>query len=433
MVDTIFALSSGRPPAGIAVIRISGPNALEIHRQFTARDTLQPLRVARLAALRAPDKGELLDRALTLIFAGPHSATGEDMVEWHCHGGQAVVRAVQDALVRQGRARQALPGEFTRRAFDNDRIDLNEAEGLADLLSAETEAQRRAALAMADGQFSGMLEEWRTQLLRIGALIEAMLDFSDEDDVAAQSEMSGDRQVRSLLSELRQDMVRAAAMPSAQRLRDGVKVVLAGPPNAGKSTLLNALVGRDAAIVSDIAGTTRDRIDAPVNIKGIPFVFTDTAGLRDVTDDLIEQMGMDRAQQAVERADIVLWLGDPQDAPPQSLVVTAQCDRPGWMMPSGAQMAISAHSGVGMTELVDWLVGQAARWIPGEGDFALHERQLAGIMAMTEALTRALEQADMLLVAEDVRIALDAMDRLVGRSGIEDVLDTLFSRFCVGK
>lgn len=437
MGDTIYALSSGRPPAGIAVIRISGPGAFSVNTSFVRNAAqLQP-RTAHLRGLYDPVNGDLLDQALVLLFPTPKSVTGEDMAEWHCHGGQAVVRAVLGALGRLSVARpelglrEAEAGEFTRRAFENGRIDLNEAEGLADLLSAETESQRRAALLMAEGHFSRRLGEWRAEILRCSALTESLLDFSDEDDVP-DAEAGG--ALRQGISTLAHDMVRQLSAPAAERLRDGVRIVLGGPPNSGKSTLMNALLGREAAIVSSIAGTTRDRIEAPVDLGGVAFVLTDTAGLAEQTDDAIERIGIDRALQAIETCDILLWLGNPNERPREDAIcVAAQSDRPGWVMPDGAELAISANTGENMSTLIALLLERARMLLPAEGEVALHQRQRAGVAQMAEALTVALVENDLLIVAEHLRGTRLAMDRLVGHSGVEDMLDNLFARFCIGK
>lgn len=428
--DTIFALSSGRLPAGIATIRLCGPRALETHRRFCGWDALGEPRRARVARLRHPADGVLLDEALVIHFAAPASVTGEDMAEWHCHGGQAVVRAVLAALGRQPGLREAEPGEFTRRAFENGRIDLNEAEGLADLLAAETEAQRRAALSMAQGGFSRLLEQWRNGLLTLSAQVEAELDFADEGDVE-EADLSG---FAGRLAALQSEVAQALTSPRAERLRDGVRVTIAGPPNVGKSTLLNALVGREAAIVSDIAGTTRDRIEAVVGIAGVPFVFTDTAGLRSETDsEVIERIGMGRAREAMLEADLVLWLGAVEEAPEGSLAIGAQCDREGFKIHKNQMVAISAKTGEGMEALIALLLDRARTLLPREGEMALHRRQREGVEAIHAALGRASTTQDMLIIAEELRAALRAIDRLVGRAGVEDMLDTLFGRFCIGK
>lgn len=436
MIDTIYALSSGRPPAAIAIIRISGPQSIEINRLFGKPGSDCEPRHAHLRTLVDPQTGVVLDRALLLVFPGPCSVTGEDLVEWHCHGGQAVVRAVMAALARLRRrggfsVREAEPGEFTRRAFENGRIDLNEAEGLADLLAAETESQRRAALLMAEGYFSRRLSEWRDRLLICAAQVESLLDFSDEDDVPATGlDIALYEQMGSLCA----DMARSLDAPSAERLRDGVYLVLAGPPNAGKSTLLNALAGRDAAIVSDIAGTTRDRIEVPVIIGDIPFVLADTAGLAAQPSDAIERIGIDRARQAIAAADILLWLGDSAKCPRDDAIkIAAQMDRPDWDLPEEADIALSAMTGENMGLLRDLLLERAGKLIPGEGDYALHQRQRDAISMMFDALSAAIAEDDLLIVAEHLRSCRAAMDRLVGRSGVEDMLDALFSRFCIGK
>ncbi|MFA9201452.1 MAG: tRNA uridine-5-carboxymethylaminomethyl(34) synthesis GTPase MnmE, partial [Cypionkella sp.] len=287
MTDTIFALSSGAPPAAIAVIRISGRQAGE------ALDTLAGRRPEprRAGAMTLRDRqGEVLDRALGLWLPGPGTATGEDVAELHLHGGRAVVAAVERELAAMPGLRRAEPGEFTRRAFANGRIDLAEAEGLADLLAAETELQRRAAMAMAGGALSRQVEAWRERVLALSATLEATLDFGDEDDVGA---LPGDfaSRVEALAGEIRKWLER----PRAEPLREGFRVVLAGPPNAGKSSLFNALLEDEAAITAATPGTTRDVIERPVAIAGLPFVLVDTAGLRDVTDDAVERVGIARA------------------------------------------------------------------------------------------------------------------------------------------
>ena len=307
--DTIFALSSGAPPAAIAIMRISGPAAFDILRGLSGR--LPPPRRASLCSLHSPETQEILDQALVLVFPGPDTATCEDLVELHLHGGRAVVRAVENAIAHFPGVRRAEAGEFTRRAFANGRMDLNEAEGLADLLSAETEWQRRAATQMFGGAFSAAVEEYRQEVLRLSALTEAELDFSDEGDVESQNNIL----ISDGCAQLQQKIALLLARPPAEKLKDGIRVVLAGPPNSGKSTLLNALVGREAAIVSDIAGTTRDMIEVPVAVEGVALLFTDTAGLRDDSDDAIERIGIDRSHAAMQQADILLWLGPENTGP----------------------------------------------------------------------------------------------------------------------
>ncbi|MEJ7926975.1 tRNA uridine-5-carboxymethylaminomethyl(34) synthesis GTPase MnmE [Sphingobium sp. AN641] len=427
MADTIFALSSGAPPAGIAIIRVSGPEAGSAMAAIAGG--LPSPRRATLRLLRDPADGAPLDRALLLWLPGPDNATGEDLAELHCHGGRAVIQAVQGVLARLPGLRAAMPGEFTRRAFDNGRIDLNGVEGLSDLLGAETEQQRRAALAMAEGHFSQRIARWRLELLTLSAMAEAALDFSDEDDVPdADIERRIGATVRALVDDVRRDL----AAPSAERLRDGVRVVLAGPPNAGKSTLLNALVGREAAIVSDIAGTTRDRIEVPASIAGVPFLFTDTAGLRDEGTDRVEAIGIDRARAALAAADLILWLGAASDAPrADAILIAAQCDRRESDAADG--MRLSAVTGEGMAELAEMLLDRARALLPGESEYALHERQRIAVAAIADHLDAAAGADDMLIVAEELRGARAAIDRLTGQAGTEDMLDQLFSGFCIGK
>lgn len=387
-------------------------------------------RQASLAALHDPVNGEQIDRALLLWFPGPNTATGEDLAEFHCHGGRAVIAAILSALERLPGLRLAQPGEFTRRAFENGRMDLNAAEGLADLLMAETQSQRRAALAMAEGGFSRQVALWEAELLRLSALTEAALDFSDEDDVPGEGI---EAQIIGQIRALRESVSAEAGRPHAERLRDGIRVVLAGPPNAGKSTLLNALVERDAAIVSPIAGTTRDRIEVPVAIGGTAFLLTDTAGLRSETEDVIEAIGIDRAAEAIAAADIILWLGPRDEAPEGSLRIAPRMDDPGFDGAS-ADLCLSAVSGEGMNALRQLLVEKAARLLPGEGDYALHARQREAVGAMIVALDETLNHThDMLIVAEGLRAARGAIDALTGRSGTESMLDALFGNFCIGK
>lgn len=431
--DTIFALSSGQPPAAIAVIRISGPQAGAALCALAG--DLPPARSARLRRLTGPD-GAPLDQALILWFPGQRTATGEPLAELHLHGGRAVVRAVENALAILPDLRAAEPGEFTRRAFANGVIDLAEAEGLADLLSAETEAQRRNAIALANGHLSRAVEGWQDELLRISALVEADLDFSDEDDVDSAHAAMIEDAVAALNASMEEWLLR----PPVERLKDGLLVVLAGPPNAGKSTLLNALAQREAVITSEIAGTTRDVVEIPVSVGGVAMRLADTAGLRDDTGDVIEAMGIERARAMVDAADILVWLGPVDDAPehPALIIVAPQADRYAddalWQARSeGADVILSAHSGEGMAALVDAILAEASTLLPMGGEIALNERQRIAIAEAVEVLTTAHEQEDLLIVAERLRIARAALDRLTGRASTEHMLDALFGRFCIGK
>lgn len=426
--DTIFALSSGALPAAIAVLRISGPQAFALIEQMAG--SRPPPRRASLRTLRAAD-GTTLDQALVVLFPGPMTATGEDLAELHLHGGRAVLRSVEAALLAQEGIRRADPGEFTRRAFTNGRIDLNEAEGLADLLSAETEWQRRAALQMAGGSFSKAIEEWRDTLLSVSGTVEALLDFSDEGDVADNENTN----ISNRCKEFHDVITRYLEQPAAEKLRDGLRVVIAGPPNSGKSTLLNALVDREAAIVSDIAGTTRDVIDVPVALDGIAFVLTDTAGLRDDTDDVIEGIGIERAAAAMNAADIILWLGPEGVGPDHNVLIEieAKADSPEHVAKSDGAIRVSAKTGTGMRDLVACLVDMAKTLLPPVDSFAVNQRQRALLADAAQAAQRAAGSQDLLIAAEELRQARLALDALTGRAGTEHMLDALFGRFCIGK
>ncbi len=425
MADTIFALSSGVLPAALAVIRVTGCSASGALQRLMGR--LPDPRRAVLASLRG-QSGDLLDRAMVLWLPGPATVTGEDVVELHCHGGRAVVAAVLAALAQMPGLRAAGPGEFTRRAFANGRIDLAEAEGLADLLTAETELQRCAAMAMAGGAFSEVVNGWRLRVLSASAQIEAVLDFADDDDVAVLSTgFAG--QLGELGSELNSWLDR----PRAELLRDGYRVVIAGPPNAGKSTLFNALVEDDAAITAPIAGTTRDVLTRPVALAGIPFVFADTAGLRDAAGDAIEAIGMARARGAVSGADLVLWLGPEGAGPKGSWEIDAQSDRSDHVRKHNPRHRLSAINGAGMSGLRDDLVATAQQALPKPGAAALNARQYGLLAQARNAVACAKACSDPLLMAEELRRARLSFDTLLGRTATEDMLDTLFSRFCIGK
>jgi tRNA modification GTPase len=423
--DTIFALSSGAPPAGIGVVRVSGPGAGGALEALAGR--IPPARHASMARLRAGD-GALLDEALVLWFPGPNTATGEDLAEFHLHGGRAVVAAVERELGTLDRLRKAEPGEFTRRAFLNGRIDLAEAEGLAELLASETELQRRAAMQMAGGAFSEIVSDWRDRVLGLSAQLEAVLDFSDEDDVA-EMPSSFQAELAKLAGELEQWLLR----PRAERLHDGFRVVIAGPPNAGKSTLFNALVENEAAITSPTAGTTRDVLERSVALAGVPFTFVDTAGLRADSSDEIETIGIGRAEQQMSAADLVLWLGPEGEGPAGALEVDARCDEAGHMAKIAPDLVLSAVSGAGMDDLRARLLERARSALPKPGEMALNARQATLVERAHLALAEAQAQLDLLLVGEGLREARLAFDQLVGRASTEDMLDALFGRFCIGK
>ncbi len=426
--DTIFALSSGSPPAAIAIIRLSGPGAVEAASALCG--TLPTERRAGLRTLREPLSGAVLDESRILSFGAKGSVTGEPLVELHCHGGRAVVAAVLGALGRLPSMRAAEAGEFTRRALENGRMDLNAVEGLSDLLHAETEAQRRAAMAMYGGAFSARIETFQRQALGCAALIEAALDFSDEDDVDGDALARARHIMTDLLAEMRAEL----AAPPAERLREGIRLVIAGPVNSGKSTLLNRLAGWDAAIVTDVEGTTRDRIEVPVAIGGTAYLLTDTAGFRDAGTDVVERIGIERAREAVEAADLLLWLGAPKEAPRgDALIVLSRIDRADVARDRHHDVAISVHSGEGMAELIALIADRAADLLPQDRSYLLSLRQRTELAVAVSALQEGLLRNDPLLVAEHIREALQAFDRLTGRASTEDMLDSLFGGFCIGK
>ncbi len=422
--DTIFALSSGSLPAAIAVVRVSGPAAHAVACRLVGQ--LPPARVARLCNLREPDTSNLIDQALVIRFDEPASATGEDLVEFQCHGGRATVDALLHQLSAFPGMRAALPGEFTRRALVNGRMDLTEAEGLADLLAAETELQRRSALAMSEGSLRHSVDRWQDRLVTLSAMAEALIDYDEEGDVTV-----GSSAIIGGAQEVAAEIGSALAAPSAERLRDGVRIVIAGPVNAGKSSLFNSLVGSDRAIVTAIPGTTRDSIEMPLAIAGIPLLLVDTAGQR-AADDLVEQIGIERAEAEVASADIVLWLGSPEMAPerPQVIQLAPKSDLAEADQRIG--FPVSAQSGEGVEALIACILDSARSLLPREGEVALNRRQ----RGLLEEARRALISDSVLgpeLLAENLRHARNAFHRLTGRAGIEETLDALFGRFCLGK
>lgn len=423
--DTIFALSSGRPPAAVSVIRISGEGAHEAGRRIAG--ALPEPRMASVRELRHPSSGELLDEAIVLRFDSPASVTGEDIIEFQCHGGRAVVDALLAALTSLGGVRIAEPGEFTRRAFENGRIDLTEAEGLADLIEAETESQRKAAIALAEGGLRRQVAEWQERLLAYSAEAERAIDYDEEDERVAPTLRDG---CAGLAGELEEWLRR----PPVERLKDGIRVVVAGPPNTGKSSLLNAIAGEERAIVTDIPGTTRDHIEMPLALGGVPVLLTDTAGLRNSLDP-VEIIGVARTQKLIEGADILVWLGDPDEVPPhpRKVLVQSKADLPRReAVPAGA-LAVSAVNGQGLAELLTGITAIARGLLPSDGALALNRRQSQHLAEAAAALSNASASLDVVMVAEDLRLARSAFDRLTGRAGVEDVLDALFSRFCLGK
>lgn len=425
MAETIFALSSGAPPAAIGVVRISGPDAGAALIALAGR--LPEPRYGAFARLRDAN-GAVIDEALVLWLPGPRTETGEDTVELQCHGGRAIIRAVEAALAKLPGLRPAGPGEFTRRAFRNGKIDLAQAEGLADLLAAETELQRQVAMAMAGGGLSRAAEAWRGEVLALSAMVEAVLDFAEDDGIAGlPADFTGRLQV------LHADLADWLARPRAEAVREGFRVVIAGPPNAGKSTLFNALVEAEAAITAPIAGTTRDVLTRSVALAGVPMVFADTAGLRADAADPVEAIGIARAEGAIGQADLVLWLGHEGKGPAGAWEVEAQVDRAGHQPKAAPRHRISAVTGTGLDVLRSDLAATARAAMPRPGEAALNQRQHALLGEAAGALAATLDHADPLLMAEALRQARRAFDALTGRAATEDMLDTLFGRFCIGK
>lgn len=432
--DTIAAVSTAPGRAAIAVIRLSGPQAGAALSALVG--SLPEPRRASLRTFFDPRDGAALDRGLALWFPGPASATGEDMAELHLHGGRATVAATLDALLSVEGVRPAEPGEFTRRAFAAGRLDLAEAEGLADLLAAETDAQRRQALAQSGGALSRTVETWRSAIVEARALIEAGIDFSDEDGVPDEVRAAARPRIAALADALRE----AVADRRAERLREGFQVVILGRPNAGKSSLLNALARREVAIVTDAPGTTRDILEVHLDLDGLPVTVADTAGLRDA-EDLAEREGVKRAERRAAAADLALWLDDgatPDDAPPP--LGTA----PVWRVRSKIDLAgrgaeafgISVLTGEGVDELVTALAAEGRRaLLAGEAGLTrARHRDAADAAAalLDDALARWDDLPDEIL-AELLRLAADELGRVTGRVGVEDVLGAIFSSFCVGK
>ena len=419
--DTIVALSSGRPPAAIAVIRLSGPATGLVGEALAA--PLPDPRSAALRVFRDPANGDIIDQGLVLRFPGPNSVTGEDVLEFQCHGGRAVVERLLDVVLARPGVRLAEPGEFTRRALAHGRIDLTEAEGLADLLAAETELQRRAAQQRVDGVLRRRLEGWRDVLLDLAADAEVAIDYPDQEDGMVAPALD-DR-----IAALAQDVRALADAPPIEPLRDGIRVVVAGPPNAGKSSLVNALSGSDRTIVTAIAGTTRDSIEVPLAIEGVPFVLVDTAGLRP-TDDPIEAIGVERTARELVRADLLLWLGESADAPTDAISIRSKSDLGD---KDDGRLAVSAITRAGLDQLIRLLIDAAKHLLPAPGQAAITRRERGLIGEMHDALSAALGLSDPILQAEELRLARIALDRITGRLGVDDLLDSLFARFCLGK
>jgi tRNA modification GTPase len=431
--DTIFALASGAGRAAVAVIRVSGPSARRVLTRFSGLDP-QP-RLAHYARFRDPESGETLDRGLALFFPGPASATGEDCAEVHLHGGPAVVGGVLAALAREPGLRAAEPGEFARRAFLNGKLDLSQVEALADLIESRTAFQRRQALRLAGGALRRQTEGWRGAIVEAMALVESDLDFADEAEVSGVSTGELEKLLASTLESIDKAL---ASAPASERLREGFLVLILGPPNAGKSTLLNALARREAAIVSDEPGTTRDLIEVDLDLGGLPITLVDTAGLRE-SESAVERIGVARARARAGEADLILWLSEGgAEAPPdfggeaEVLRVATKADA---VAPALGALALSAREGRGIETLCGEIAHRAGSAL-GDGGSGLvaHARQRAELEMARARLRAALERdKPPELVAEDLRLAARALERLAGAVDVEELLDLLFSRFCIGK
>ena len=449
--DTIFALSSGRPPAAIAVVRISGQRARAALEQLIGR-VPQPRR-ASLARVRDPETGAIIDEGLALWFPAPNSETGEDMAELQVHGGRAVIAAVLAALAKLAGLRHAEAGEFTRRAFENGRMDLTAVEGLADLVAAETEAQRRQAYQHLKGLLGDRAETWRQRLIEALALVEAGIDFSDEEDVPK------DMMARSLelIGPLAEEISKAGA-GQGERLREGLRVAIAGPPNAGKSTLFNRLARREAAIVSPFPGTTRDVLELHLDLGGYPVTVLDTAGIRE-TNDPVEREGVRRASEQAAGADLVLWVVDASASEWQTLQLPAikvASESITWLVVNKIDLLagdeqrriesrfdrkeivnlVSSKTGAGLDELVNAIARYADSFFTPEPALVTRERQRAHLIETGLALQgaqRAAQDGREEIMAEQLRLATRALGKLLGRVDVEDVLDVIFRDFCIGK
>jgi tRNA modification GTPase len=459
--QTIFAVSSGRPPSAISIVRVSGPRAGAALTLLAGKIPLP--RMATRVLLRDRDR-QPIDDAVMLWFPGPASATGEDVAEFHVHGGRAVLAALFAALSDFDNMRAAEPGEFTRRAFENGKLDLTEAEGLDDLIHADTDRQRRQALRQLKGLLGDRARDWRAQIIEASALIEAGIDFSDEADVPAELIAPALKKIKTLLGEIQQVL---AAQGHGERLREGLVVAIAGPPNVGKSTLMNQLARREVAIVSPHAGTTRDVIEVQLDLDGYPVTVIDTAGIRE-TADPVEQEGVRRARARAAEADLVLWLVDAHDeknfeksleqgaAPAwvvrnkidldavESDAASLKLDAVNSGQPAAAlrqtqrhaDFEISASRGDGILQLIAALIAFAQNYFgAGEGGLISRERQRKLLQETAVSLRRSLSAIPEgeELAAEDLRIAARSLGRLLGRVDVEDVLDVIFREFCIGK
>ena len=430
--ETIFALSTGHLPSGIAIVRMSGPGVRQALEQVSG--SVPPPRVARYGAFSF--KGEVLDHGVALFFPSPGSATGEDCGEFHVHGSAAVVKGITAALASLGGFRLAEPGEFSRRAFLNGRMDLTAVESLSDLIAAETDQQRRLALSGVSGRLRDICLGWRYELQTLRAKVEAELDFSDQDDIAPDLNDALREETRSLIGRIE---AVAARFREAEIVREGFRVAIVGAPNAGKSSLLNALAMRDVAIVSEEPGTTRDLVEVALEIDGYKVIVTDTAGLREGVG-IAETIGIERARRAADSADLVILLEDMSNPRPVDLNVKREVIRVGAKsdIREGAadsyDIVVSSMSGYGIADLLKTIATRLHETLPvGEGLISVRERHVGHILRARDALRRIGEAVEMEIVAEELRVAAVEIGRVVGLGDTEDLLGEIFSRFCIGK
>lgn len=442
--DTIFARACGAGKAGVAVYRLSGGQAHNIVNQLVGKRI--KIREAALAAIRDPEDGALIDRGLVLLFEGPASYTGEDVAELHLHGAAAVEAALYETLSRLG-GRPAEAGEFTLRALKNNKLDLAQAEALADLIDSETTLQRKQALGQLDGRLSSLAEDWRRRILTVMAPLEADIDFPDEGDVPAAVAAAAGPAIAALKDQLTDFLNQSGR---ARKIREGVSIAVIGPPNAGKSSLVNALAGSDVAIVSDIAGTTRDVVETRLDLGGIVATLADTAGLRGSAGDKIEEEGVKRARARAEDADLRIAVLDPASEfisretvellQRSDFLIWSKSDLdpaiPALDLPDGVNvMALSSKSGVGMADFVTALTAAVAGGGEQDGPALTRARHVQAVEEALAALARAETQIETApeLAAEDARLAARALGQITGAVGVEDVLGEIFSSFCIGK
>lgn len=441
-IDTIFALASAPGRAGVSVYRISGPKSGQIYTALTNSDQLPPARMAKLARLYDPNTDQMIDQAMVLYFNAPDSFTGEDVLECHIHGGLAIQESLEHCLSGMDGVRLAKPGEFSKRAFMNDKLDLTQAESIADLVDAQTARQQAQALAQLRGNLHDLYHSWRQAIIHMMAMIEADLDFSDESDVANLRPTDLPDRIGALRDNIQDHL---ADDHRGQRIRSGIRVAVIGPPNAGKSSLVNHLAAEELAIVTDQAGTTRDVLRVDLDIAGYPVVLYDTAGLRDKTEDKIEAEGIRRAKQQARQADITLGLFDGQDIPDdrpdyldsQAIIVFNKMDAGSPVIPDWADdpMMISVTENIGLDNLMDRLSGwiKAAFGQSAHGVSLTRSRHRNALTQAVEALQRAKTAPDPELMAEDLRLGARHIGSITGQVGVDDVLDKIFRDFCIGK